>query len=48
MKKSVAFITMFVKESTNHPVMMNVILAQGENIVRSTFLCIGSYDIFNI
>uniref|UniRef100_A0A182NUZ9 Importin-13 n=1 Tax=Anopheles dirus TaxID=7168 RepID=A0A182NUZ9_9DIPT len=41
MKKSVAFITMFVKESTNHPVMMNVILAQGENIVRSTFLCIG-------
>ncbi|XP_058055548.1 importin-13 [Anopheles bellator] len=41
MKKSVAFITMFVKESPKHTVMMNVVLAQGENILRSTFLCIG-------
>ncbi|XP_050081937.1 importin-13 [Anopheles aquasalis] len=41
MKKSVAFLTTFIKESPKHPIMGNVVLAQGENILRSTFLCIG-------
>ncbi|KFB44864.1 AGAP009571-PA-like protein [Anopheles sinensis] len=41
MKKSVSFITMFVKESINNPAMVQVVMMHGENIIRTTFLCIG-------
>ncbi|XP_053693724.1 importin-13 [Sabethes cyaneus] len=42
-KKSVGFLSVFIKESRNYPVMMNAVAAQGENLLRTTFLCIGGY-----
>lgn len=42
-KKSVGFLTMFIKESRNCPLMMNAVVTQGENLLRNTFLCLGGY-----
>ncbi|XP_055544547.1 importin-13 [Wyeomyia smithii] len=42
-KKSVGFLSVFIKESRNYPLMMNAVAAQGENLLRNTFLCLGGY-----
>ncbi|XP_055593351.1 importin-13 [Uranotaenia lowii] len=42
-KKSVQFLSVFIKESRNHPLMMNSVVGQAENILRTTFLCLGGY-----
>uniref|UniRef100_A0A8D8AVK6 Importin-13 n=1 Tax=Culex pipiens TaxID=7175 RepID=A0A8D8AVK6_CULPI len=42
-KKSVGFLTVFIKESRNCPRMMSAVAGQGENILRNTFLCLGGY-----
>lgn len=41
-KKSVGFLTVFIKESRNCPRMMSAVAGQGENILRNTFLCLGN------
>ncbi|XP_055641378.1 importin-13 [Toxorhynchites rutilus septentrionalis] len=43
MKKSVGFLTAFIKESRNLTQMSNAVVSQGENMVRTTFLCLGGY-----
>lgn len=42
-KKSVGFLSIFIKESRNCPLMMNAVVAQGENLLSNTFLCLGGY-----
>ncbi|XP_065073711.1 importin-13 [Ochlerotatus camptorhynchus] len=42
-KKSVGFLSIFIKESRNCPLMMSAVVAQGENLLSNTFLCLGGY-----
>lgn len=41
LKKSASFIATFVKESRNHISMTNTMLLKGEDIVRTSLLCIA-------
>lgn len=42
-KKSSNFIATFVKESRNHVKMTNTVLMKGEEIIRTTILCIAIF-----
>lgn len=42
-KKSVGFLSIFIKESRNCPLMMSAVVGQGENLLSNTFLCLGGY-----
>jgi hypothetical protein len=40
-KKSASFIATFVKESRNHISMTNTVLVKGEDIIKTSLLCIA-------
>lgn len=42
-KKTVMFLSAFIKESRNQINMTNAILLKGEEIIKTTLLCIGGF-----
>lgn len=44
-KQAVTFLTHFITQSRQYPIMNNAVLKKGEEIIHATLLCIGIYSL---